>query len=88
MNYNNGDKYDGEWKNDLREGNGIYEYKNGDKYKGEWKNDLRNGKGILYYKNGNIKYEGKYLNDKKDYQINIISCQKNQTQTMKKNKKN
>ena len=27
---------------------------------------MRNGKGILYYKNGNIKYEGNYLNDKKD----------------------
>ena len=32
MNYNNGDKYEGEWKNDKREGKGIYYYNNGDKY--------------------------------------------------------
>ncbi len=30
MNYENGDKYDGEYKNDIKDGNGIFYYKNGD----------------------------------------------------------
>ena len=49
MYYKNGDRYEGEWKNDDREGKGILNYKNGDRYDGEWKNDKREGKGILYY---------------------------------------
>ena len=62
MNYNNGDKYEGEFKNNLREGKGIMNYNNGDKYEGEWKNNLREGKGIYYY-NNNDKYEGEYKNN-------------------------
>ena len=49
MYYKNGDRYDGEWKNDDREGMGILYYKNGDRYDGELKNDKREGMGILYY---------------------------------------
>ena len=45
MIYNNGDKYEGGFKNDLKEGKGIYYYNNGNKYEGEFKNDLREGKG-------------------------------------------
>ena len=37
--YDNGDKYDGEWKNGKKEGKGIFYYNNGDKYEGIWNND-------------------------------------------------
>ena len=50
--FSDGDKYEGEWKNDKREGYGIY-YSDRDKYEGEWKNDLKDGYGIYYYSNGN-----------------------------------
>ena len=37
--FNNGEKYDGEWKNNLKEGKGIMYDKNGKlKFDGEWKN--------------------------------------------------
>ena len=39
MTYNNGDKYEGEWINDKKEGKGIYYYNIGEQYGGEWKND-------------------------------------------------
>ena len=33
------EKYDGFWKNNLRNGKGTYIYKNGDKLECEWKDD-------------------------------------------------
>ena len=46
MYYNDVDKYEGEWKNGLKEGKGIMYYNDGRRYKGDWKNDLKEGKGI------------------------------------------
>ena len=43
MTYNNRDKYDGDFINDKREGNGIMTYNNGDIYKGDFINDKKEG---------------------------------------------
>jgi len=59
----NGDKYDGEWKNDKRNGYGTFTWANGYKYVGEWKNDKRNGYGTFTWANG-YKYVGEWKNDK------------------------
>ena len=61
MYWNNGDIYEGDWKNDKREGKGIMFKKNGDIYEGEWKNGLYEGKGIMYWSDGD-KYEGYFKN--------------------------
>ena len=45
MRYNNGDTYDGEYKNDKKDGKGIYISIEGYKYEGEFKDGLRQGKG-------------------------------------------
>jgi hypothetical protein len=63
--WNNGDKFEGQYKGDLINGKGTYYYLNGDKYVGDWKNDLREGKGIFYWENGN-KYEGEYKKDERE----------------------
>ena len=35
--YTNGNKYEGGWKNDLKNGHGIYyNFVNGEKYEGQW----------------------------------------------------
>lgn len=47
MNYMNGDKYEGNWRNGMRYGEGIYFYYNGDKYQGFWIDDRKEGKGTL-----------------------------------------
>lgn len=57
--YPNAEFYEGEWKNDLKDGDGkialdelgMYKYSNGDIYQGNWISDRRNGKG-----NNNNKY--------------------------------
>ena len=45
-----GAKYEGEYVNDLKEGQGKYTYGNGDVYKGQWKAGKRHGKGAYTYK--------------------------------------
>ena len=57
-------KYEGDFKNDKREGKGIFYMNNGDRYEGDFKNGLRDGKGIFYYNNGDREM-GDYLNDKR-----------------------
>lgn len=55
MQYDNGDVYDGEWKNDKKsgqgrvdeEGIGVLKYGDGEKYEGQWRDDQRSGKGSL-----------------------------------------
>lgn len=38
-------KYEGEWKNNMKHGEGEIREKSGRVYKGEWKRDMRNGRG-------------------------------------------
>ena len=46
----NGDIYEGEYTEDIRNGFGIYKYSNGNRYEGEFKNDKQHGKGKITFK--------------------------------------
>ena len=59
--WNDGDKYDGKWKNGKENGFGTFTWANGDKYVGEFK-DSKPWNIIGYDKNGNIKR--KWVNGK------------------------
>ena len=64
----NGEKYIGEIKNGLKEGQGILYFDKNNirkKYEGEFINDKIEGKGIMYFNNGDI-FEGEFKNDKKE----------------------
>ena len=71
MIYNNGSKYEGQWRNDKKNGKGIFfsshyfdcKNKVGMKYEGEFLNDKIEGFGIGTYSNGDI-YEGEWKNNK------------------------
>ena len=63
--YEDGNKYDGEWKNDKMEGRGTYTWKGGDRYTGKYRNNKREGHGIYFYENGN-KYVGEWKKGKKN----------------------
>ena len=54
-------KYEGDWKDDKRNGKGIFYWNNGGKYIGDWKNNKREGKGIIHFTNGD-RYEGDWKN--------------------------
>jgi hypothetical protein len=63
--YNNGDKYEGDWRNDKKEGTGKCLYCNADWYIGFWLNDKREGLGTYHYANGD-RYEGSWYNGVKE----------------------
>ena len=44
-----GRKYEGEYKNDKKEGFGEFEWVNGKKYRGYWKNGKQDGEGEFYF---------------------------------------
>ena len=55
--------YEGEWVNDIKEGNGKEIYSDGSVYIGNFTNNKKNSQGKLYLANGSV-YEGEFLNDK------------------------
>jgi hypothetical protein len=44
--------YDGEWKENKKNGKGFYDYLNGTTYYGEYKENLREGEGKLIKSSG------------------------------------
>ena len=60
-----GDRYEGEFRHNKKEGRGIYYWHNGDRYEGDFRNGKLEGKGIYYWNNGN-RYEGDWRNNQKE----------------------
>ena len=54
MTWENGDKYEGHWKDDKKEGKGIFTWIQGEIYIGEWKNNQMTGRGTYTNKDGFI----------------------------------
>ena len=62
--WDNGDKYIGDWKDDGMHGQGTSTYTSGDKYVGEFKDNNRHGQGTYTYGNGD-KYVGMFKDSMK-----------------------
>jgi hypothetical protein len=65
MTFANGDVYEGDWKDNKRDGKGKMTFANGDVYEGDWKDNKRDGKGKETFANGNV-YEGDWKDDKRN----------------------
>lgn len=63
MYYANGDIYEGEWSNDMREGRGMLRLANNNRYEGEWKQDKKNGNGKYFFLNKGQLLEGFWIDD-------------------------
>ena len=57
--WENGEKYVGEWQNNEMHGQGTYIFSSGNKYVGEYKDGQRNGQGTFTWTDGE-KYVGEY----------------------------
>lgn len=71
MNYSNGDVYEGEWRDDMRNGKGVMDHSDGTRCEGDWVNDLPCTKskaaerlGTVTYPNGD-RYVGELREDSK-----------------------
>ena len=60
--YSDGKKYNGDLKEGMRHGQGVYTWPDGTKYNGEWKDDMRHGRGVMTWSDGR-KYNGEWKND-------------------------
>ena len=69
--YPDGDKFVGEWKDGVRNGQGIFTFgkgkHEGDKFVGEYKDGVRNGQGTYTWTNGQ-KYVGEWKDEKENGQ--------------------
>ena len=78
--YDNNDEYSGEWKNDFKEGNGVYLYYNEKEkneeefYFGNWDKGEKNGKGFYFWKHSNEDVEI----ENSDYDVIIGLFEKNE----------
>jgi len=60
--FSNGDKFEGQIRNNEICGTGTYFYRNNDVYKGEWKNNKKHGHGTHHYVSQGKRYEGEWQN--------------------------
>ena len=57
--YNDGERFEGEYRNGKRHGFGTYYFKDGEWFEGEYRKNQRNGRGIHHYADGSWE-EGDY----------------------------
>ncbi|NOT92254.1 MORN repeat-containing protein [Ferruginibacter sp.] len=60
----NGERYEGYWVENSKEGKGTFTYKNGEKYVGDWKKGDKDGFGVYTWPNGE-RYEGNWVKNLK-----------------------
>ena len=63
MKYENGDCYDGDWFNGLKQGKGLFTTSDGKIFDGHWHNDIKEGEGRAHSPDGST-YEGVWSNGK------------------------
>ena len=61
--FSDGDEYVGEFKDDMKHGQGAYIYANGEKYVGGFKDSMKNGPGTYTFATGD-KYVGEWKDEK------------------------
>ena len=53
--YANGNIFEGIWKNDKKEGYGVYSYlTTGEKYEGDWMQGEKHGQGTFHFAYGDV----------------------------------
>ena len=65
MTFENGDRYDGEFRDGKRHGHGVWTSANGHRYDGEYRDGKRHGHGVYTWPHGAARYQGEYRDGKR-----------------------
>lgn len=65
MQFNYDLDYTGEWKDDKKDGHGVFRWENGMSYEGEWKENKRTGHGTFSWPNKQV-FEGEWTEDRRN----------------------
>ena len=57
MYWNDGSIYEGDWKNNRKEGKGLFYYNNGDRQMGDFSNNNPIGKHVILHSNNEITFK-------------------------------
>lgn len=57
----NSNEYNGEYKNDMKHGFGVFTWQSGSRYKGQYKKDVKCGYGEMLWSDGSV-YRGFWIN--------------------------
>lgn len=68
--WNDGRKYEGDFKNGKKDGEGTFEWPNANKYIGSWRADKMHGLGIYYNSKEGTKKQGEWVNGKRHMWLN------------------
>ncbi len=68
--WEDGRKYEGDFKNGKKDGEGTFEWPNGNKYIGSWRADKQHGIGIYYNVKDLSKRQGEWVNGKRQTWLN------------------
>jgi antitoxin component YwqK of YwqJK toxin-antitoxin module len=68
--FTNGEFYEGNCKNSMRNAAGVHYYLNGDFYDGEWQMGRRAGRGRIFTKTG-IKLQCNFVEDQAEGQVDL-----------------
>ena len=60
MTMKNKEYYEGDWKNDLREGEGLFHWPNGQEFRGGYLNDLKEGPGSIFWASNGQRLEATF----------------------------
>jgi len=66
--YENGNRYEGQWKDGQWHGKGKYYFTTGDRYEGDFANSIREGIGAYYFSQSGAKYIGEWKGDRQNGQ--------------------
>ena len=64
MTFDNGDRYEGEYRYGEFHGRGVYTWADGKRYEGEYRDNKRHGRGVYTWADGK-RYEGEYRDNKR-----------------------
>lgn len=63
--WNDGRRYEGDFKNGKKDGEGTFEWPNGNKYIGSWRDDKQHGDGVYVNVKEGSKRQGCWVNGKR-----------------------